>query len=945
MVEETIIIKTEIEGLDKTITSVREMRKEIQSLRGQMIGASEEDLVLLSKRASELQAELNRTNNLVTSSGSQFVNFSTILGRTAKAIRRLDFGDAAEGMKAMALQIKTFSFKEVISGLRLMTAGIWQMTVAILANPIGLIAAAVIALGAAIWLLKDRIPFLTDAFEAMGEMLDYVIGLFKDLTDWLGITRFEAEETADKVIESSRRQQQELKRITDLTISEYDRQIRKQRALGQSTEDLERDRLNIQRTSVEDNIRLLNEEQQAIINRAGSYKRLTDEQKKQVDELSLTIASENERRKNLITDIEIFDITSTNKRLAAETDALNRRLKANEEYKKNLERINNFIADGELKAKRELIDFSQESKAYKDYQKSLLDEFEKYKKLKNDIEKNIGSEEIKKLINDEDLKSDISEKRRQLLEAAEKAHLERRKQINDIFITQGNLSNINYTKTSLKTQEELVKFADRFYTDTKKSVKLTSEEYEEYARLMGETLDLTSVKKVTDEFGDFYIVQRKVSDQQVSLLEDLESYFQAMNIEIFSQEMLNSQKFSSEQLSFIHKQYLAEKEWGEKSSSLFLGKLLDQEMAKFNLHYDRRRQILIELYKVERKELTDAAEADRLRFDDNKIKKITTLDAQRVELLKQSILDINSLRDNDEISEEEYRTRLLQLQSDYVTEFDAQQILNYIERIKNSEQHYDDLTNIEKNWFIEKLGLSKENWQKEYEEQLINYEIITNDLLAHNEKIKNLELKHKNDLSKLNAEYVRESLNNSRKLEDNERASVAVRQNIQLSYVRTLTDSMLAIQGLTEQGSIAYKAIGLAGLAAGLAQSLQNIEVSATTAQAQATLVGTPAAGIAAYKAVKTATIPAVLSTAVKGYTLLKSAPPVNIGGGDSGGGNIPESQPVRPGSQPGFDIYRTGLSGDSSVGGGQVSPSYILESELTSSEERRRILLNRGRL
>mgnify|MGYP000440997500 FL=1 len=101
-----------------------------------------------------------------------------------------------------------------------------------MANPILLLASVIIAVGAAAFALKDKIKFLGDAFDFIGDILGAIVQGLKDFTDLLGVTSFAAEEKAQTTIDASQKEQKAIE-------SRYDREIALAAAAGKDVKELE----------------------------------------------------------------------------------------------------------------------------------------------------------------------------------------------------------------------------------------------------------------------------------------------------------------------------------------------------------------------------------------------------------------------------------------------------------------------------------------------------------------------------------------------------------------------------------------------------------------------------------------------------------------------------------------------------------------------------------
>jgi hypothetical protein len=119
--------------------------------------------------------------------------------------------------------------------------------------------------------LKDKIGFVGDAFDAIGEAITWVIQGFKDLTDWMGLTSNASDDLAATQIANA-------KKTGDAIVSRYDREIARAAAAGENTLALEKKK----QLAIIETLKL---EAIAIIQAAKARGEFTDEENKRFTEL------------------------------------------------------------------------------------------------------------------------------------------------------------------------------------------------------------------------------------------------------------------------------------------------------------------------------------------------------------------------------------------------------------------------------------------------------------------------------------------------------------------------------------------------------------------------------------------------------------------------------------------------------------------------------------
>jgi hypothetical protein len=181
------------------------------------------------------------------------------------------------------------------------------------ANPVAIIVLAIITLIAIFVALKDKVKIIGDAFKILGEIFSAIGDALAWLGSALGIWGESEEDRVNKSIKANE------KLLKDQENS-YNRKIRLLNAEGRNTQDLEKEKLAAMNETVASQIKNLEKLQE--IN-----KKLTDEQKDQLEELKNTYADN-------ANEIEAIEIEKA-KRLKeisdkATTDALSNQIKATE---------------------------------------------------------------------------------------------------------------------------------------------------------------------------------------------------------------------------------------------------------------------------------------------------------------------------------------------------------------------------------------------------------------------------------------------------------------------------------------------------------------------------------------------------------------------------------------------------------------------------------------
>lgn len=238
------------------ITGIGAIKKELRDLKGEIANATDpQALAALTQRAGQLKDQLADANEQVNifASGSKFEQVSNGLGSIKDSIMSLDFAEAGEKAKLLTTALKGINpaefaaqfkgFGQVILSLGSAVGVAMKQFIAfgvsLLANPIFLLVAVITAIVAAVLILLNKMGILKKVIDTLMAPINALIQGFKDLTDWLGLTAYAAEENAartlaanEKVVESSKDRQAALG-------ASYDFEIKMANIAGKETLGLE----------------------------------------------------------------------------------------------------------------------------------------------------------------------------------------------------------------------------------------------------------------------------------------------------------------------------------------------------------------------------------------------------------------------------------------------------------------------------------------------------------------------------------------------------------------------------------------------------------------------------------------------------------------------------------------------------------------------------------
>lgn len=211
-------------------------------------------------RETDMQIDIMAANKGISGLSDQF-------GVLGTSLLSLDFDSANASLAGMKNTLSNIdpaktakSFIEfgkslsgaLVQGVKLATTATWQFTVALLANPIVLIAVGVIALGAALYLLYDKfepVKQLVDALTAplvwLFDTIKYGIQIMKDFTDSLGLTNYAEQEAAEAAVQAAKKVEEAETLKANSKQSGLNRELKILEARGVNTEEEIKDQLRL----------------------------------------------------------------------------------------------------------------------------------------------------------------------------------------------------------------------------------------------------------------------------------------------------------------------------------------------------------------------------------------------------------------------------------------------------------------------------------------------------------------------------------------------------------------------------------------------------------------------------------------------------------------------------------------------------------------------------
>lgn len=234
------------------LSGVQSLKAELRTLKAAIAEASDpEQMAALAARAGEVADRIKDANDAVNvfASGSKFEQISNSFGGIRDSIMSLDFEEASDKAKVFAKNLGGLNAADISKSMKGLTSTVTTMGGAfvklgaqILTNPIFLLTAVITAIVVAIGVWLNKIGVLEKAISFLMAPVNLLIDAFKELTDWLGLTSYAAEENARKMEKSNEKAFKSSEKRTSAISDQYDIEIAKAKAAGKDTTKLELDK-------------------------------------------------------------------------------------------------------------------------------------------------------------------------------------------------------------------------------------------------------------------------------------------------------------------------------------------------------------------------------------------------------------------------------------------------------------------------------------------------------------------------------------------------------------------------------------------------------------------------------------------------------------------------------------------------------------------------------
>jgi hypothetical protein len=592
------------------ITGIGAIKKELRELKGEIANATDsEQVAKLSQRAGQLKDQLADANEQVNifASGSKFEQVSNGLGSIKSSLMSLDFAEAGEKAKLLTNALKGINpaefaaqfkgFGQVVMSLGSAVGVAMKQFIAfgasLLVNPIFLLVAVITAIVVAILLLLNKMGILKKVIDFLMKPINDLIQGFKDLTDWLGITSFAAEENAEKMLAANEKVMESSKARQETVVGNFDYEIRMAKIYGQETLDLEIAKSKAIGTEAKTRLSAAQKAlaaQQKLGEDADekTIKKLKD----QIKEENATILSQRRERNAIVAEDAVKKEEDAKKELEKQKQNNDKIAKANADAAKKAADAAKKFAEDRLNAQRTIADL-QIALIENDNEREIATINEKYVRQMQDLQKNEALTAAEKTrlaeLYNQQLQVDLKKQEKTVIDAEKakqqklndliKANQEAQQQAEEDYYEQYRLLVMSEQGREVDAVNskyfQLIAKAEQFGLDTK---ILKEQQEKELADIAKKYAD-KQAKDALDAETKKRTAALDTANAALKLAEDSTKSIQAVGDIAFQAKMAKVKKGSKEEEELAKKQFKFNKAMQLSGAIIDAGKAITASLA------------------------------------------------------------------------------------------------------------------------------------------------------------------------------------------------------------------------------------------------------------------------------------------------------------------------------------------------------------------------------
>jgi hypothetical protein len=576
------------------ITGIGAIKKELRELKGEIASATDsEQIAKLSQRAGELKDQLADANEQVNifASGSKFEQVSNGLGSIKDSIMSLDFAEAGDKAKLLTSALKGINPAEFAAqfkgfGQTILSLGsavgvamkqFIAFGISLLANPIFLLVAVITAIVVAILLLLNKMGILKKIIDFLMKPINDLIQGFKDLTDWLGITSFAAEENAEKMLAANEQIMESSKARQETIVGNFDYEIRMAKIYGQETLDLELAKSKAIGSEAKTRLKSAEKALKAQ-QKLGDYadQETIKKLKAQITEENTIITNQRRERNAIVAEDAVQKREEQQKELDKQKEHNEKIAKANADAaKKRADEAKKFAED-RLAAQRTIADLEIALIA-NDNEREIATLNEKYVRQMQDLQKNEALTAAEKTrlaeLYNQQLQVDLKKQEQTVIDAEKAKQQKVLEEYNEGLIKQYELQDKQYLKLQELTQSQTE------WEKTQLQLK-----YEAEIAAAGENEEL--IKALTTKFqNDLNKIDQDAANARVKIKEDEEKKKRQANLDTANAAL----KLAEDSTKAI--QAVGDIAFGAKMAKVKKGSKEEEELAKKQFKFNKAMQL------------------------------------------------------------------------------------------------------------------------------------------------------------------------------------------------------------------------------------------------------------------------------------------------------------------------------------------------------------------
>lgn len=387
------------------ITGISEIKKQLREVKSELASATDpKEMQRLAEAAGELNDQLIAANEKVKvfATGSKFEATTNAFDLMKSQLSSLDFEGAAESAKLFTGTLKSINpeefakqfkglgqvFGSLGSAIGIVAKQFIAFGASLLANPIFLLVAVIVAIVAAIGIFLHKMGLLKKVLDFLFAPIKALIQGFKDLTDWLGLTAYAAEENAAKMVAANERIVESSKDRQAAVGATFDFEIKMAKIAGKETTGLELEKSRALQAESKKRYKSAQDALKAQLKLGDDGdKEVIKKLKQQIKEEKALIIEQRRERKLIVAQSQKDKQDEIAKDLEAEKKANEEKRKAGiDAAKKRAEDAKRF-AENRLNAARLIADL-EISLIKNEGDREIVATQEKYARLIADVQKN-----------------------------------------------------------------------------------------------------------------------------------------------------------------------------------------------------------------------------------------------------------------------------------------------------------------------------------------------------------------------------------------------------------------------------------------------------------------------------------------------------------------------------------------------------------------------------